>query len=62
MIYMLAPSSSSPSDQLALIGDRIECIQELSTPITASNGVEIHDSMRFFVVTNLHSSLKGEPR
>ena len=48
MIYMLAPSSSSPADQLALIGDRIECLQELSQPITASNGEQIHDQLRFF--------------
>ena len=46
--YMLAPSSSSPADQLALIGDRIECLQELSQPITASNGEQIHDQLRFF--------------
>lgn len=32
MIYMIAPSSSSPTDQLALVGDRTEC---LSLPVMA---------------------------
>ena len=26
-IYMIAPSSSSPTDQLALVGDRLECLR-----------------------------------
>ena len=47
-IYMTAPSSCSPADQLALVGDRIECLQELSQPVKASNGVEISDCLRFF--------------
>ncbi len=48
MIYMIAPSSSSPIDQLALIGDRTECLQELSEGLQATNGVPITDTMRFF--------------
>ena len=48
VIYMIAPSSSSPADQLALVGDRIECLQELSRPVTASNGVGVKDTLRFF--------------
>ena len=47
-IHMIAPSTSSPSDQLALIGDRVECLQELSEVVTAPNGVSISDKMRFF--------------
>ena len=47
-IYMIAPSSSSPADQLALVGDRIECLQELSRPVKASNGTEVSDCLRFF--------------
>ena len=47
-IYIIAPSSSSPVDQLALVGDRIECLQELSQPVKASNGVEINDCLHFF--------------
>ena len=49
MIYMIAPSSSSPADQLALVGDRTECLQELSTPVTASDGTtEVNDCLPFF--------------
>ena len=47
-IYMIAPSTSSPADQLALVGDRIECLQELSKPVKASNGVEVRDCLRSF--------------
>ena len=47
-IYMIAPSSSSPSDQLALIGDRLECLHDLEASTKASNGVEIWDKLRFF--------------
>lgn len=47
-IYMLAPSSSSPSDQLALIPDRVECLQELTNPLKSSNGITVLDRMRFF--------------
>ena len=48
MIYMIAPSSSSPIHQLALVGDRVECLQELSNPVSASNGIEIRECLRFF--------------
>ena len=49
VIYMIAPNSSSPADQLALVGDRIECLKELSKPIIASDGTtEITDCLRFF--------------
>ena len=44
-IHMIAPSTSSPSDQLALIRDRVECLQELSEVVTAPNGVSISDKM-----------------
>ena len=49
---MIAPSTSSPVDQLALVGDRTECLQELSRPVIASNGVA------FSVGISLHNSLK----
>ena len=54
-IYMIAPSTSSPVDQLALVGDRTECLQELSRPVIASNGVEVS---AFSVGISLHNSLK----
>ena len=44
-IYMIAPCTSSGSDQLALISDRLEC---LDTPCKTSNGTLISDTMRFF--------------
>jgi len=47
-IYMISPSSSSPSNQLALVGDRVECLQEMSSSIVAGNGVVVHDKTRFF--------------
>ena len=49
MIYMIAPSISSPVDQLALVGDRTECLAELSNPVTTSDGtIEINDCLSFF--------------
>ena len=47
-IHMLSMGSSSISDQAALLGDRVDCLITLSTPIVASNGVEIYDKLRFF--------------
>ena len=48
LVYMIAPSGSSPSDQLALIGDRLECLTELSQKIASSNGILFQDELRFF--------------
>ena len=49
VIYMIAPSSSSPADQLALVGDRTECLKEMTDPIATSDGrVHIQDCLRFF--------------
>lgn len=45
---MVAPSSSSPSDQLSLIGDRLESLTELSQTVVSSCGVVIQDELRFF--------------
>lgn len=47
-IYMIAPSSSSPSDQLALINDRVDCLQDLRQTLLACNGEQISDKLRFF--------------
>ena len=58
-VYMIAPSSSSPSDQIALVGDRLECLQELSSLSKAPNGEEVYDKLRFFVGTSLLNSSKG---
>ena len=48
IVYMIAPSSSSPSDQLALIGDRLECLAELPQQIASSSGILFQDELRFF--------------
>ena len=48
-LYMISCSSSSLSDQLASIGDRLDCLFDLNEPITTSNGVPIHDKLQFFV-------------
>ena len=45
---MIAPSTSTLSDQLALVADRLECLRELEDTIAAPNGVPITDKMRFF--------------
>ncbi len=46
-IHMIAPCTSAVSCQLALTPDRIECLKELSEPIT-HNGIPITDKARFF--------------
>ncbi len=59
-IYMIAPSSSSPSEQLALIGDRLECLGDFKTPCKTSTGAEGNDTMRFFAVISLRNNLSVE--
>ena len=45
---MLALGSSSVSDQLALIGDRVDCLVDLEATIQSSRGVKLSDTLRFF--------------
>ena len=47
-IYFLSAGSSSIEDQAALIGDRTDCLKDLSIPITTDNGIEVIDRLRFF--------------
>ena len=47
VVYMIAPSTSSPERQLALVPDRADCLTELSKPIISKLGVEIQDVLRF---------------
>ena len=47
-IHMIAACSSSAEDQVALISDRLECLSDLSKPLKASNGVQVHDELCFF--------------
>jgi len=46
---MLAAGSSSISDRLALIADRVDCLQDLSNNLQTSGGIEVIDSLRFFI-------------
>ena len=47
-IYLLAMGSSSIEDQASVVADRLECLQDLSTPVLASNGVEINSRHPMF--------------
>ena len=47
-IYMLAMGSSSLEDQVALIPDRMECLQELSSPIKSISGVPVWNTAHVF--------------
>ena len=58
---MIAPSSSSPDEQLALVPDRVECLGQLSQPIETQTGIKYMIVYDFFVVTSLPNSLKGAP-
>ena len=46
-ISIIAISWSSIQDQAALIGDRAECIQELSVPLKTDNNIPITDKQKF---------------
>ena len=48
VVYMIAPSTSSPEHQIALVSDRVECLMELTQPILSKCGVEVNDKLRFF--------------
>ena len=58
-IYVIAPSSSSPSDELALGNDRIECLQDLSISITAEKS---RTSLGFLAETSLLNNLREAHR
>ena len=45
---MIAQSSSSPDEQLALVPDRCECLEEFSQPIILQSGIQVSDCLRFF--------------
>ena len=43
LIYnMIAPSSSSPDEQLALVPDMYECLTQLSQPIETQTGIQVY--------------------
>ena len=45
-LHLLAVSSSSGGDQLGLIPDRLDCLLELSEPLS---GIQISDTLRYFL-------------
>ena len=47
-VYIVARSSSSDKEQLAYVETRLECLEDLSNPVTCSAGIEFKDIMRFF--------------
>ncbi len=47
--YMLSMASSTLSDQLATIADRLDCLPDLNIPVYSSNNVPINDSLKFFI-------------
>jgi hypothetical protein len=48
-LYILCLSSSSPSDQVASISDRLDCLPGLQNAIRSSSGVMVHDKLLYFV-------------
>ena len=59
-IYMLYLSSSSLSDQLSTIADRLDCLYDFEETITSTNGIPI--TYIFFLVTTRLNHLKREPK
>ena len=47
-LYLVARSSSRDQDQLCYVETRLECLQELSKPISTASGTPVADRMRFF--------------
>lgn len=47
-IYLLSAGTSTVEDQAALIGDRFDCLSDLSAPIETNDGIQITDRIRFF--------------
>ena len=48
-LYILCMSSSSMSDQLGTISDRLDCLPDLNHPVLSSSKIEIQDSLQFFI-------------
>ena len=49
VIQMVAPSSSSLSDQLALVPDKLESLEGMAEAIPDRRGVPVNDRVRFFI-------------
>ena len=48
-VHLLALGGSLLEDQLAIIGDRTDCLHEMQTKVILSEGIELTDIVRFFV-------------
>ena len=49
VIHLMAAGSSSVEDQLALLQERLDSLNDLSTVITTSTNIAITDTLRFFI-------------
>jgi hypothetical protein len=50
VIHIMAAGSSSVEDQLALLQERLDCLDDLSTTITStSSNIAVTDTLRFFI-------------
>ncbi|CAB3981856.1 Retrovirus-related Pol poly from transposon opus [Paramuricea clavata] len=47
-VYIVARSSSSDKEQLCYAETRLECLKDLSHPVTSESGLIVNDKMRFF--------------
>jgi len=47
-IHMIDVRSQSMSDQLAIIGDQLDCLYELPNKIKSTKGMEVSDHLCFF--------------
>ena len=47
-IYIIAKSSSSDKEQLCYVETRLQCLQDLSEPLTSKSKIEVNDKIRFF--------------
>ena len=47
-LYIIWMCSSSLSDQLAIISDRLECLSDLQEPVRSTKHVPIQDTLQFF--------------
>jgi hypothetical protein len=47
-VYIVARSSTSDKEQLNYVETRLECLKDLSHPVTSESGLIVHDKMRFF--------------
>ena len=57
-IHMIAVGSPSVSDQLVIIGDRVDCLYELPDKVKSTQGMEVSDHLHFLQVINRHKALR----